>query len=73
MKKRVASTFLWFYVGWYCGAMLAAALGVSPILGPIIGISAGALIAIDPRHFVWDRDVTAVARRSRARLTQNAS
>ncbi len=37
MKKRVFAAVLWFYVGWYGGAMLAEFLGVSPMLGPIIG------------------------------------
>ena len=28
---------LWFYAGWYGGALLADFLGVSLLLGPIIG------------------------------------
>ena len=53
MKKRVFATFLWFYVGWYGGAMLAEFLGVSPILGPIIGAAAAALFVGDPRKIIW--------------------
>jgi hypothetical protein len=55
MKKRVLSAFLWFYCGWYAGAMLAAFLGVSPVLGPIVGAVAATLIAGDPRRVIWTR------------------
>ena len=30
MTKRILAAFLWFYTGWYAGAMLAEFLGVSP-------------------------------------------
>ena len=53
MKKRIFATFMWFYVGWYGGAMLAEFLGVSPILGPIIGTAAAALFVGDPRGIIW--------------------
>jgi hypothetical protein len=53
MKKRIFATFLWFYVGWYGGAMLAEFLGVSPVLGPIIGATAAALFVGDPRKIIW--------------------
>lgn len=55
MKKRVLSGVLWFYTGWYAGAMLATALGISVALGPIIGFAAAALIAGDPRRAIWSR------------------
>jgi hypothetical protein len=55
MKRRVLATFLWFYVGWYGGAMLADFLGVSPVLGPIIGAAAAALFVGDPRRIIWSR------------------
>jgi len=53
MKKRIFATFMWFYVGWYGGAMLAEFLGVSPVLGPIIGAAAAALFVGDPRKIIW--------------------
>ena len=53
MKKRVLSAFLWFYCGWYAGAMIAHVAGVSPLLGPIIGAAAAFLIAGDPRGIIW--------------------
>lgn len=55
MKKRVLATFLWFYAGWYAGAVVAEILGVSPYLGPIIGTAAAALFAGDPRGIIWTR------------------
>ena len=53
MKKRAFAAVLWFYVGWYGGAMLAAFLGVSPLLGPLIGTAAAALFVGDPGHMIW--------------------
>ena len=55
MKKRILATFLWFFAGWYAGAVIAFALGVSPILGPILGVAAAGLIAGDPRGVIWSR------------------
>jgi hypothetical protein len=62
MKKRIFATFLWFYVGWYGGALLAEFLGVSPVLGPIIGAAAAALFVGDPRRIVWTNAGTVRAR-----------
>jgi len=53
MKKRVFAALLWFYTGWYAGAILASVLGVSPVLGPIIGVAAAALVVGDPRRIIW--------------------
>lgn len=53
MKKRIVATFMWFYVGWYGGALIADILGVSPILGPIIGAAVAALFVGDPRKIIW--------------------
>jgi hypothetical protein len=53
MKKRIVAAFLWFYAGWYGGAILAELLAVSPLLGPIIGAAAAALIVGDPRRIIW--------------------
>jgi hypothetical protein len=61
MKKRVLSAFLWFYCGWYAGAMLATYLGLSPVLGPILGAAAAGLIAGDPRGIIWPRKATTPA------------
>ena len=59
MTKRVLAAMLWFYTGWYAGAMIAAYIGVSPLLGPLIGAAAAGLIAGDPRRIIWTSRDTA--------------
>ena len=58
MKKRALSAVLWFYTGWYAGAMIAHTLGLSIALGPIVGFAAAALIAGDPRGIIWSRSTS---------------
>jgi len=53
MLKRVLAALLWFYAGWYAGNILADLVGVSMMLGPIIGAAAAALMAGDPRRIIW--------------------
>jgi hypothetical protein len=53
MKKRLLAAFLWFYSGWYAGAMLAEFIGVNALLGPIIGVAAAVLVVGDPRRIIW--------------------
>jgi hypothetical protein len=55
MTKRVVAAFLWFYTGWYAGAFLAEMLGVSPVIGPIVGAAAAGFFVTDPFHFIWSR------------------
>ena len=55
MTKRVAAAFLWFYTGWYAGAFLAEILGVSPVIGPILGAAAAGLLVGDPFRIIWTR------------------
>jgi hypothetical protein len=59
MKKRVAAAFLWFYTGWYAGALIAASVGISPVVGPILGVAAAGLIVGDPRRIIWTPRVSA--------------
>jgi hypothetical protein len=59
MLKRVVATLLWFYAGWYAGAMTAALFGISPALGPIFAVAAAAIIGGDPRGIIWGRSGTA--------------
>jgi hypothetical protein len=62
MTKRVAAAFLWFYTGWYAGAFLAEMLGVSPVIGPILGAAAAGFLVGDPLRIIWTRPaVKAVA------------
>jgi hypothetical protein len=53
MLKRVLAALMWFYTGWYGGALLADFLGVSQVLGPIIGATLAALVVGDPRRIIW--------------------
>ena len=66
MKKRALSAVLWFYCGWYAGAMIAHALGLSIAIGPILGAAAAALIAGDPRGIIWSRSSSTDLRREPA-------
>ena len=61
MKKRVFAALLWFYAWWYAGAVIASIVGVSPMLGPIIGAAAAALFVGDPRRIIWTTRGTAAA------------
>jgi len=73
MSKRILAAFLWFYTGWYAGAMLAEFLSVSPALGPIIGVAAAGLIVGDPRRMIWTaRPTRSVTRSSPERLPEPA-
>jgi hypothetical protein len=53
MAKRILAAFLWFYAGWYGGNLLADFLGLSLVLGPLIGAAAAFLIVGDPRRLIW--------------------
>jgi hypothetical protein len=55
MTKRVIATLLWFYAGWYAGAMVAELFGISPALGPILAVAMAAIIGGDPRGIIWGR------------------
>ena len=72
MTKRVLAAFLWFYTGWYAGAMFAEFLGVSPFLGPIIGAAAAGLIVGDPRRIIWTARSAAAPTRSHEALPEPA-
>lgn len=55
MKKRVLAAFLWFYTGWYAGAMIAAFFGLTAAFGPVLGAAAVGLFVGDPFHLFWAR------------------
>ena len=55
MKLRTASAVLWFFVGWYAGAYLVEIFGVSPILGPILGVATAGLLVGDPLRLIWSK------------------
>ena len=62
MTKRILAAFLWFYTGWYAGAMIAELVGIRPVFGPLLGATAAALIAGDPRRLIWKRPAPATVR-----------
>jgi len=72
MTKRVLAAILWFYSGWYAGAMLAEFVGVSALLGPIIGAAAAGLIVGDPRRIIWTARTATAASTSRESLPEPA-
>jgi len=55
MKKRLAAALLWFYTGWYAGALIAYAVGAPELIGPVIGAVGAAIFAGDPRGIIWRR------------------
>ena len=61
MTKRVVAAFLWFYTGWYAGAMIAAFIGINPAFGPMLGVAAAGLVVVDPRRMFWVRPAQAEA------------
>ncbi|HEU4672418.1 MAG TPA: hypothetical protein VFS32_05910 [Candidatus Limnocylindrales bacterium] len=70
--KRILATILWFYAGWYAGAMIAHLLVLSPALGPIVGTAAAAIIGGDPRGIIWTVRSERVERRLAALRTEPA-
>jgi hypothetical protein len=62
MKKRVLAGMLWLFVTWYAWNILATFVGISDIAGPILGLAAGLLFAVDPLGRIWTtQDATAAS------------
>jgi hypothetical protein len=72
MKRRVFAAFLWFYACCYGGAILADYLGVSPMLFPMIGVVAAALMVFDPRKIIWS-DLGLQRSRAKERLAASST
>jgi hypothetical protein len=53
MKKLTLSAVLWLYSGWYLGALVAAWLGLDPLLGPALGSALALFVTFDPFHLIW--------------------
>ena len=58
MNKRIAAAVLWFLAGWYVGGFIVLYLGVSDLIGPILGVSAAVLFGGDPLGIIWTRGGT---------------
>lgn len=55
MTKRIAIALLWFYAGWYAGAILAGTLGMTPVIGPILGASIAVIVISCLQRMVWSK------------------
>jgi hypothetical protein len=69
MKKRILATALWFFAGWYAGAILAWSLGIDAPVGLLVALAASGFMWVDPIHVLWNPS----ARKSRARLAATAA
>ena len=57
--KRIAAAALWLYAFWYLGSMISVLVGVPDLLGPVLGLSAGLIVGVDPRRVIWRRPARA--------------
>jgi hypothetical protein len=48
MKKRIFLTAIWAYVAWYAAVLVAAFLGVTEAIGPIVGALVAAIVWFAP-------------------------
>lgn len=53
--KRIVAAGLWFYAFWYLGSAVAALLGVPDLLGPVLGLTAAAVVGLELRRVIWVR------------------
>ena len=62
--KRLVAGVLWFYSVWYLGSVISNATGLPDLLGPILGVAAGLIVAVDPRHVIWRQGSDTTAARA---------
>jgi hypothetical protein len=55
MAKRVIAFLLWGFTAWYAMAYVVEFTGGPALVAPVVGLTVGALIAVDPRHLIWNR------------------
>jgi hypothetical protein len=53
MKLRTVSCLLWFLAGWGVAGTVAINLGLSQMVGPLVGVAWAALVIVDPKDVVW--------------------
>jgi hypothetical protein len=46
MKKHILVALLWFYTGWYLGAFVVEATGISAVFAPLIGAGLAVLATV---------------------------
>jgi hypothetical protein len=74
MAKRVIAFLLWGFTAWYAMAYVVELTGGPALVAPLVGLAVGALIAVDPRHLIWDRrERTSEARTEPATEPQGAA
>ena len=66
MIKRLGMTLIWFYAGWYAGAMAAFFGDFTPLIGPVVGVVAAAFYIGDTRG-MWG------TRRANAAVTSSTT
>jgi len=54
MKRYIAAA-LWLYAAWYAGSAISMLMGAPDVLGPVLGLAAGLIVGLDPRHVIWGR------------------
>ncbi|MBI3748595.1 MAG: hypothetical protein HY262_07100 [Chloroflexi bacterium] len=54
--KSMFVVALWVFAFWYLGSAVALGLGTSDLLGPILGLAAGALVGIHGRRVTRARE-----------------
>jgi len=72
MIKRLGMSLIWFYAGWYAGAMAAFFGGFTPLIGPVIGVLAAAFYIGDTRG-MWGTRGASAKRATAATATSPAS
>ncbi len=55
MIKRIAAALLWFFATWYAWNIVAWAIGLPELAGPVIAAAVAAFVAVDPMHRIWSR------------------
>jgi hypothetical protein len=55
MGKRILAGVLWLFAGWYLGNLIAFHVGLSELLGPVLGVVAAGAVAGDPLGLIWAR------------------
>ncbi len=73
MKKRILAGALWFYALWYLGVTLAFHFSTPQILGPLVGLVVGTLVAVDPGNRFWRRPSRATENGPRPARIEGAS
>ncbi len=57
MKRYIAAA-LWLYAAWYVGSAISMYMNAPDVLGPVLGLAAGLIVGLDPRHVIWTRGPT---------------